>query len=69
MQASDYYPLLVFQVGRNEVAERSLRAVKRDFRALGQLRYEAGAQVVFSLITSVAGKDTERNRKTHLINI
>lgn len=25
-------------------------------------------QIVFSLISSVAGKDTERRRKTHLIN-
>jgi len=28
----------------------------------------SGAQVVFSSIPSVAGKSTERGRKTHLIN-
>ena len=32
---TDYYPLLVFQAGDDEVAMRSLRAIKRDFRALG----------------------------------
>lgn len=34
---SDYYPLLIVQVGSNEVDERSLRAIKWDFRGLGQL--------------------------------
>jgi len=38
------------------------------FRALGQLVEASGAQVVFSSIPSVAGKSTERGRKTHLIN-
>ena len=32
---TDYYPLLFFQAGNDEVARRSLRAIKRDFRALG----------------------------------
>jgi len=32
---SDYYPLLIFQVGSDEVTTRSLRAIKRYFRALG----------------------------------
>jgi len=35
VQPSDYYPLLIFQAGSNEVAMRSPRAIKRDFRALG----------------------------------
>ena len=42
--------------------------IKRDFRALGQLVEGLGAQVVFSSIPTVAGKDTERSRKTPLIN-
>ena len=63
MQASDYYPLLVMQVDSDEIEERRPKAVKRDFRALGQLVEGSGAQVVFSSILSVAGKNTERDRK------
>ena len=65
---SDYYPLLVMQVGGDEIAERSPNAIKRDFRALGQPVEGSGAQVVFSSIPPVAGKSTERSRKTHRIN-
>ena len=35
VRPSDYYPLLVMQVGGDEIAERSPKAIKRDFRALG----------------------------------
>ena len=56
------------QVGGNEIAERSSKAIKRDFRALGRLVEGSGAQVVFSSIPSVAGNSTERGRKTHLVN-
>jgi len=34
---TDYYPLLIFQTGREEAASHSLRGMKRDFKALGQL--------------------------------
>jgi len=68
VQPSDYYPLLVMQVSGHEIMERSPKAIKTDFRALGQLAEGSGAQVVFSSIPSVAGKSTERDRKTHLIN-
>lgn len=33
--SSDYYPLLIVQASSNEVAERSLKMVKEDFRELG----------------------------------
>jgi len=56
------------QVGGDEIAERSAKAVKREFRALGRLAEGSGAQVVFSSIPSVAGNSTERGRKTLLIN-
>jgi len=45
-----------------------LKAIKRDFRALGRLVEGSWAQVVFSSIPSVAGNSTERGRKTHLVN-
>jgi len=48
VQPSDYYHLLVMQVGRDEIAERSPKAIKRDFRALGRLVEGSGAQVVVS---------------------
>jgi len=65
---SDYYLLLVMQVGGDEITERSRKTIKRDFRAVGWLVEGSGAQVVFSSVPSVAGKSTERGRKTHLIN-
>jgi len=33
--SSDYYTLLVMQVGGDKIAERSPKAIKRDFKALG----------------------------------
>jgi len=68
VRPSDYYPLLVMQVGGDKIAERSPKAIKRDFRALGRLVEGSGTRVVFSSIPSVAGNSTERGRKTHLIN-
>ena len=68
MQPSDYYPLLVIQAGNNKVAERSLKSLKKDFKALGWLVEGSGAQVVFSSIPQVEQKTTERGWKTHLIN-
>jgi len=56
------------QDGSDEIAERSPEAIKRDFRPLGRLVEGSGEQVVFSSILSVAGKNTARDRKTHLIN-
>jgi len=55
------------QVGGDKITEGSPKAIKRDFRALGRLVEGSGAQVAFSSIPSVAGKNTERDRKTHLI--
>jgi len=56
------------QVGRDEIAERNPKVIKRDFRALGRLVEGSGVHVVFSSIPSVAGNSTERGRKTHLVN-
>ena len=56
------------QVGGDEIADRSPKAIKGDFRALGRLVEESRAQVVFSSIPALAEKSTERGRKTHLVN-
>ena len=68
MQPSDYYPLLAIQAGNNEVVERSLKSLKKDFKALGWLIEGSGAQVVFSSIPQVEGKTTGRGWETYLIN-
>uniref|UniRef100_R7VVZ9 Uncharacterized protein n=1 Tax=Columba livia TaxID=8932 RepID=R7VVZ9_COLLI len=52
---SDYFPLLIFQVGSNETAIGNPKAIIRDFRALGGLVKGSGAQVVFSSAPLVAG--------------
>lgn len=35
---SDFYPSPIVQAGSNEVVQRSLQAIKKDVRALGQLK-------------------------------
>jgi len=65
---SDSSPLLIVQAGSDEVADRSLRAIKNDFRGLGRLADNAGIQVVFAGIPAVAGKDNAMTRKTHRVN-
>lgn len=51
IEPSDYYPfLVVMEVDSYEVDERSLMAVKKNFRALGPQIEGTGTQVVFSSI-------------------
>lgn len=70
IEPSDYYPLLVVvQLGSDKVDERSLTAVKKNFRALRQQIEGTGAQVVFSSVPLVAGRNAERNRRSHLMNM
>ena len=66
---TDYYPLLVMEVGSDEMAERSPETIKRDFRAVGRFVEGSGAQTVLSSIPSVAGRKIKRNRITHMINM
>jgi len=64
----DYYPLLLFYVGGDEAATCSPSVIKRDFRALGQLAREPGAQVIFSSLLPVVGSDTGRNIQAQSID-
>jgi len=64
---SSYYPLPIFQVGRDKVAT-SPREMKRDFRTLGILDKGSGAQAVFSSVLPAAGNDEGRNGKSQQIN-
>ena len=69
MRPKDYYPLLVFQVGSNNITRRSPKAMKRDFRSLGKLIKGSGAQTVFFSIPSVVGMDEEKYRRTQQMNL
>ena len=67
VKPSDYYPLLVFHIGNEEVGERSSWVIKRDFRALGRLLKGSGAQVVFSVL-SVGDWDLHKRRRVDMLN-
>jgi len=64
---TDYYELLLFQVGTNDTASWNLGRIKEDFKALGVKAKWFGAQVIFSSILPVGGKGSARNR--HILNI
>ncbi|GAB0196246.1 hypothetical protein GRJ2_002089900 [Grus japonensis] len=67
VQPSDCYPVLLFHVGGDEATMHSPRAIKRDFRALGWLLGESGAQVIFSSLPAVGSKIPQRHssRSSH----
>ncbi|GAB0207770.1 mitochondrial enolase superfamily member 1 [Grus japonensis] len=44
VQPSDYYPLLLLHVGGDEAVTHNAKAIKRDFRVLGQSLKGSGAQ-------------------------
>ena len=64
----DYYPLLIVQAGSNEVAQRSLQTIKKDFRALRWLVEGAGILLIFSSTSSGAVRNMELARKSQVIN-
>ena len=57
VRPTDYYPLLLFQVGSDDLGRTSLRTLKKDFRALGRQVKSSGAQVVFSSIPPAIGNN------------
>ena len=69
VRSSDYFPLLVVQVGSDEIAQTSLQTMKKEFRDLGRLVQGAGAQMIFCSIPSGgAVRDTERDWKIRAMN-
>ena len=68
VMSTDYFPLLVVQVGSDEIAQTSLRMMKRDFRGLGHLVQGAGAQVIFCSVPSGAVWGSEWSWKVQAIN-
>ncbi|XP_068784552.1 uncharacterized protein [Struthio camelus] len=67
VHTSDYYPLLLFHVGANDTKGK-LETIKQDFRALGMVVKGLGAQVVFSSILAVRGKDGRSSRPIFQVN-
>jgi len=59
---------VLFHAGGDEVAVCRPRVIKRDFRALGRLVRESGAQVIFKSLLPVVGSDIGRNRQTKSVN-
>lgn len=47
IQFTGYYPLLLFHLGNSDTDRNSLRRVRKDYRALGELTRDFEAQVVF----------------------
>ena len=68
IKPSNYYPLLVFHIGNEEVGRRSSRAIKRDFRALGRLLKGLGVQFVFSSVLSVGDWDQHKRKRVDTLN-
>lgn len=63
LQPTDDYPLLVFQVGNDQV-----QTTRMQMGTWGQLVKGSGAPVVLSSILPVSGIDGARNRKTRQMN-
>lgn len=57
IQPSDYYLLLLLHMGKNDAARGNLDIVKSDYRPLRPVIKAMGAQVVFSSVHLVRGKD------------
>jgi len=68
VKPSDYYPLLVFHVGDEEVGKISSWVIKRDFSALGRLLKGSGVQAVFSSVLSVGDLDPYKRRRVDMLN-
>jgi len=68
VKPSDYYPLLVFPIGNEEVGKVSSQVIRRIFRALGRLLKGSGVQVVFSSVLPVGDWDLDRRRRVDMVS-
>jgi len=57
VHSTDYCLLVIFQMSGEEAASRSLRGMKKDFKALEWLVKESGAHVIFSSFFPFLGED------------
>lgn len=65
---SDYYQLMIFQAGNDEISTRNQREIKKDFRTLGRMVKGSSVQVLFASISPLAVFDEGMNRKSQQIN-
>ena len=68
VNATDYYPLLVIHVGARDIESSSLRSIKKDYRALGEMVRGSGAQIVFSTILQDTGEELPKARRIGQVN-
>lgn len=68
VKSTDYYPLLLSHVSRNDTTNWKLGRIKEYYRALVVRVKSIGAQVIFSSILPVTGKGAARNRRIMEIN-
>jgi len=47
-------------MGMNHIGRRSLRNIKKDYKSLGAAMMDSEAQVVFSSVLLIKGKEFER---------
>lgn len=59
----DYYPVLLFHVGNKDVATRRPRSGKRDFRALGRMLKDPGAQVGNVFLSPPSSEERHRMKQ------
>lgn len=60
VRSTDYYPLLLFQVGTSNMTRSSLRSIQKDYKALEAVVRDSGGQVAFLSIPVVKGKGFEK---------
>lgn len=58
---ADFYPLLLFHVSMNDITSPNRGRIKEDYKAL-EIQLKNGAQITFSSILPVKGKDAARKR-------
>lgn len=63
VHSTGYYCLLIFQTGGEEAASRTLRGMKKDFKALGHLVKKSGAQVLFFSFPPFSSDDMGWNKR------
>ena len=68
VRPTDYYPLLLFQIGSDDIGRTSLRTMEKDFRALGRQVKGSRAQVVFSSIPPAIGNNEGLDIMSQWIN-
>uniref|UniRef100_A0A493TN05 SGNH hydrolase-type esterase domain-containing protein n=1 Tax=Anas platyrhynchos platyrhynchos TaxID=8840 RepID=A0A493TN05_ANAPP len=68
IKLDDYCPLVVIQVGSQEVAIRKMKNIKKYFASLGRMLRGSGVQVVISSVLPLGEWDADRRSRTGQVN-